>query len=377
MADVAAHAGVSTTTVSHVLSDRRPVAETTRQRVLEAIEALGYRPSELARSLRTQRTNTVALLIPDITNPFYPMLARGLQDSLKVGGYHSVVCNTDGDRDEELTFLDEMVARSVDGIVIVGFGTDEKHLQRVEAAGIPVVAFGPQFTLDAADIVGADDQVGMAEAARYLIGRGRTPVGFVGPSSDAGPGRMRRLGYEDALVEAGLPLDPGLVAGADYTRESGVEAIRALLDGPVVPRGVVCANDLIAIGVLDVARERGIARAGRPGRGRVRRHRGRLADLAAPHHGRQPGVRRGTDGGPADAEPSHRRLRRTAPQGRVAVPTGRPRVRLRRVRCAGAAAVTSLSTRTGAELSGRRGAELSVDGCSVVRGMSASRSRYL
>jgi LacI family transcriptional regulator len=258
MTDVAAHAGVSTTTVSHVLSDRRPVAETTRQRVLEAIEALGYRPSELARSLRTQRTNTVALLIPDITNPFYPMLARGLQDALKVGGYHSVVCNTDGDRDEELTFLDEMVARSVDGVVIVGFGTDEKHLQRVEAGGIPVVAFGPQFSLDAADIVGADDQVGMAEAARYLIAKGRTPLGFVGPSSDAGPGRMRRLGYEDALTEAGLAVDPALVAGEDYTRESGVEAIRAILSGPVVPRGVVCANDLIAIGVLDVARERGI-----------------------------------------------------------------------------------------------------------------------
>ena len=258
MADVAAHAGVSTTTVSHVLSDRRPVAAGTRQRVLEAIEALGYRPSELARSLRTQRTYTVALLIPDITNPFYPMLARGLQDALKAGGYHSVVCNTDGDREEELTFLQQMVARSVDGIVIVGFGTDERHLKDVEAAGIPVVAFGPQFSLDAADLVGADDQVGMAEATRFLLGRGISPIGFVGPSSDAGPSRVRRRGYEDALAAHGIPVDPTLIAGEDYTRESGAAAMRTLLDGPRVPRGVVCANDLIAIGVLDTARERGI-----------------------------------------------------------------------------------------------------------------------
>ncbi|HZC27743.1 MAG TPA: LacI family DNA-binding transcriptional regulator, partial [Actinopolymorphaceae bacterium] len=233
--------------------------ESTRRRVLEAIDTLGYRPSELARSLRTQRTRTVALLIPDITNPFYPMLARGLQDAIKSGDYHSVVCNTDGDRAEELTFLDQMVARSVDGIVIVGFGTDEKHLRRVEDAGIPVVAFGPQFTLDAADLVGADDRVGMAEATRYLIGKGLRPIGFVGPSSDAGPGRVRRSGYEDALRQAGLPVDPSLVAGEDYTRESGAAAMRRLLEAPAVPRGVVCVNDLIAIGVLDVARAHGIA----------------------------------------------------------------------------------------------------------------------
>jgi LacI family transcriptional regulator len=258
MTDVASRAGVSTTTVSHVLSDRRPVAAGTRRRVLEAIEALGYRPSELARSLRTQRTQTVALLIPDITNPFYPMLARGLQDAIKSGGYHSVVCNTDGDREEELTFLDQMVARSVDGIVIVGFGTDEKHLQRVEAAGIPVVAFGPQFTLDAADLVGADDRVGMADATRYLIGTDREPIGFIGPSSDGGPGNVRRQGYQDALLESGIAVDTSFVAGDDYTRDSGVTAMRGMLDRGVRPRGVVCANDLIAIGVLDVARERGL-----------------------------------------------------------------------------------------------------------------------
>jgi LacI family transcriptional regulator len=259
MADVASRAGVSITTVSHVLSDRRPVAAATRQRVLDVIEDLGYRPSELARSLRTHRTHTVALLIPDITNPFYPMLARGLQDALRAGGYHSVVCNTDGDRDEELRFLEEMTARSVDGIVIVGFGTDEKHLARVVAAGVPVVAFGPQFSLAVGDVVAADDQVGMAEATRYLLGKGFDPIGFVGPSAAGGPGRVRLHGYKDALRAAGGTVDDALIAGDDYTREAGAAAMRTLLDGRRPPRAVVCANDLIAIGVLDVARERGLA----------------------------------------------------------------------------------------------------------------------
>lgn len=258
MADVAARAGVSITTVSHVLSDRRPVAPATKQRVLEAIGSLGYQPSELARSLRMRRTHTVALLIPDITNPFYPTLARGLQDVLRSGGYHSVVCNTDNDRDEERAFLEEMVARSVDGIVIVGFGTDENLLMRA-AAGIPVVAFGPKFSLAVGDIVGVDDEAGMAEATRYLLDKGLEPIGYVGPASDAGPGRSRRRGYEEALAAAGRAVDPALVVGDDYTRESGAAAMRALLDGGRLPRAVVCANDLIAIGVLDVARERGIA----------------------------------------------------------------------------------------------------------------------
>lgn len=257
--DVAARAGVSITTVSHVLSDRRPVAEDTRQRVLAAIDDLGYRPSELARSLRMRRTHTVALLIPDLTNPFYPMLARGLQDAIRAEGYHSFVCNTDDDRTEEVTFLEEMVARSVDGIVVVGFGTDEKQLLRVEENGIPVVALGPQFTLQTADLVGPDDRRGMAEATRYLVRAGRSPVAFVGPSDDEGPGRVRREGYEDALREAGIPIDPDLVTGGDYTRESGVTSMRRLLDSGVALRSVVCANDLIAIGALDVARERGIA----------------------------------------------------------------------------------------------------------------------
>ena len=119
--DVAARAGVSPTTVSHVFSGHRPVRDETRQLVQQAAEELGYRPNAVARSLRVRKTSTVMIVLPDITNPFYPVFARGVQDALRKDDYHVLLCNTDSRESEERLFLNEAVSRRLDGLVFMGY----------------------------------------------------------------------------------------------------------------------------------------------------------------------------------------------------------------------------------------------------------------
>jgi LacI family transcriptional regulator len=258
MSEVAARAGVSVTTVSHVLSGRRPVADATRIRVMQVIEELGYQPNPLSRVLRTQRTMTVALIVPDLTNPFYPMVLRGLADVLVPAGYHAVVCNTDGTREEEFSFLREMTTRRVDGVVIAAFQLTRKDFLE-HGRNVPLVRLGgAPFDPDLGDMVRSDDEGGMLQAARYLLEQGRRRVAYVGGLPHIGPSDLREAGFCRALAEAGQSVDDDLLIRGEFTREAGRAAAEVLLGRTDRPDAVACANDLIAIGVLDVARALGV-----------------------------------------------------------------------------------------------------------------------
>ncbi|WP_436757805.1 substrate-binding domain-containing protein [Streptosporangium sp. V21-05] len=255
---VARLAGVSATTVSHALNGRRPVAEETRRRVLAAIDQLGYRPNVLARGLRTSRSQTIGLIIPDITNPFYPALARGLQDVLGPAGYDEIISNTDGDRELERAAIDQMIARQVDGLAFAVFHTHAEDLLPVIGAGIPVVRLGGRLVQAGVDVVHSDDEGGAAEATRYLLERGYRRIGFVcGPHAE-GPAAERVAGYRSALLAAGADADPRLVAHTHFSRAGGSSGTARLLDLPEPPDAVLCANDIMAIGALDTAEERGL-----------------------------------------------------------------------------------------------------------------------
>ncbi|GAA0380446.1 hypothetical protein Acor_02000 [Acrocarpospora corrugata] len=256
---VARVAGVSATTVSHTLNGRRPVAAETRDRVLEAIRQLGYRPNVLARGLRTNRSQTVGLVIPDITNPFYPALARGLQDVLRPAGYDEIISNTDGDRGRERAAIEQMIARQVDGLAFAVFHTHAEDLRPAIEAGIPVVRLGGTLVQDGVDLVHSDDEGGAAEATRYLLGRGYRRIGFVcGPGAE-GPAAERVAGYRSALAAAGVAAGPELVAYTHFSRHGGGAGVSRLLDLAEPPDAVLCANDLMAIGALDAAGGRGLA----------------------------------------------------------------------------------------------------------------------
>ena len=253
IADVAALAEVSKTTVSHVLSGNRPVAAPTRRRVEAAIAELGYRPDGLARSLRTRRTHTVALVIPDLTNPFYPLLARGLEDGLG-RGYRAFTCNTDGHVERELEFLEDVADRRADGIVLDSFALRPDLIAEVVPETTPVVRIGTTVIDDPGyDTVHADDEQGAFEATTHLLAKGHRRVAMIqGPE---GAGGKRNHGYDRALAEAGTPRDPALVRPGDWTRSGGREAAFPLLRSAEPPSAIFCANDLMAMGAMDAARD--------------------------------------------------------------------------------------------------------------------------
>lgn len=234
------------------------MAAATRFLVERAIDDLGFRPDGLARSLRTRRSHMVALIIPDITNPFYPVLARGLEQGMHGGGYRAFICNSDGRTEQELGFLAEVCDRRVDGIVLDSFHLKVDDVLGVTGGHVPVVWIGGSpRTHPGFDCVSPDDARGAFEATMHLIERGHRAIGMIdGP---VGSGTARREGYLRALAESGLEphLDPPV--RSDWTRAGGTAAMRRLLRSSVRPTALFCSNDRMAMGVIDAARDAGLA----------------------------------------------------------------------------------------------------------------------
>jgi LacI family transcriptional regulator, galactose operon repressor len=257
IADVARHAQVSKTTVSHVISGKRPVSATTRDRVERSITTLGYRPDGLARSLRTRRTHMVALILPDITNPYYPVLARGLEAGIEPDGYRAFICSSDGHPDRERAYLREVCDRGVDGIVLDSFHLTVDDLHLATGGRLPLVWIGgTQMAHPGVDSVRSDDDAGAYAATRHLVERGHERIAMVdGPQ---GSGTARREGYLRALAEAGLHPYPDPSPRTDWSRDGGRRAVASLLAMRPVPSAIFCSNDLSAIGALDAARNAGV-----------------------------------------------------------------------------------------------------------------------
>ena len=249
---------MSKTTVSHVLSGKRAVSPGTRERVQRSIDALGYRPSGPARSLRTRKTHMVALILPDITNPFYPVLARGLEEGLEAHGYRAFICSSDGDANRERAYLNEVCDRGVDGIVLDSFHLTVDDVHAATGGRLPTVWIGGlQFDHPGVDSVRSDDEAGAYAGTRHLVERGHRRIAMIdGP---VGSGTARRDGYRRALAEAGVAAVPEPPLRADYKRGGGRVVADRLLGLEPRPTAVFCSNDLIAIGVLDAAGAMGLA----------------------------------------------------------------------------------------------------------------------
>lgn len=252
--DVARAAGVSASTVSQVMSGKRPVAAATRARVAAAVAELGYQAHPGAVQLRGGRTGMIALIVPTLTNPFYPLVAAGMQDVLLPRDILLSVSDVDG-RQRSDAAIRRIVTRRVDGVVAAPFGLTAGGLAALRDAGVPFVTLGSQAA--AGDVVHTDDVAGMRSVTEHLLDRGYRRIAFLGGDESEIPTVQRRQGYREALANAGRPEGPEVFE--DFTREGGRRGAAALLDRDERPDAIVAANDLIAIGVLDVARERGIA----------------------------------------------------------------------------------------------------------------------
>ncbi|MEU6605866.1 LacI family DNA-binding transcriptional regulator [Streptomyces shenzhenensis] len=259
IAEVAAAAGVSVTTVSHVLSGRRPVSAATRALVETVIKELGYRPNPSARGLRTQRSESIALIVPDLTNPFYTLVAAGLQDVLMESGYLLSITDAAQPGRALPEVVRHVLARRVDGIVLASYGATDDDIASIAETGTKLVRLGSRFRADFGDVVRADDVGGMHDVVDHLLARGYRRIGLVNGEYDAQPSQMRLEGYTRALREAGRAADPDLIHFGTFSRAGGAAGARRLFDSAHPPDAIVGGNDLIAVGVMDAARERGLA----------------------------------------------------------------------------------------------------------------------
>lgn len=255
--DIARRARVSPSTVSHVINGTRPVSPAARRRVEAAVAATGYRPNPLARSLRSGRTHTLGLLLPDSGNPFFAEVGRAIQLAAFDAGLAVFLCNTENDPERERQAVAELVRARVDGLVLVAVDGRGDALRTLARHGVPVVVMDRERPELPLDTVLTDHRDGGRQATRHLAALGHRRIGFVAGPAGLSPSELRLAGHRDALAAAGLPAERSLVRHGDFHPESGRAAARALLALPRPPTAIVAANDLMALGVLRAAADAG------------------------------------------------------------------------------------------------------------------------
>lgn len=256
-------AAVSQPLVSYVLSGdpNAPVAPETRARVMAAIEELGYVPSHAARSLRSQRALAIGAIIPDITNPFYPAFARGIQNVAEREGYDLIAYNSDGLLERERKFMQSALAGRVDGVILSPFKIAMNELADIAEMNIPVVALTSRRPVDGrppVDTVHVDCVASARRAVEHLIARGHRRIGMIAGEAGTPPREDRVLGYRQALEAAGMRADDMLVRGADFNEEGGYVAAGELLRLSPRPTAIFAANDLMAMGAMAALFEAGL-----------------------------------------------------------------------------------------------------------------------
>ena len=259
--DVAQLAGVHPATASRALNPQtRPLvnAETARK-VLRAAESIGYQPNPIARSLKTARSSTVGLVIPDLTNPLFPPIVRGIEDVLTTAGYSAWIVNTDNDPRREEAQIESLRSRQVEGLIVATARREHPLLVQLHAQGVRMVLVNRR--VDGLDLpsVTADDEAGIALAVAHLAEQGHTRIAHLAGPQGTSTGVSRARAFRHALLDQGLPDDPALTVECGYWSESeGAIGLRKLLDSGAPFTAIVAGNDLIALGCYDVFAERGL-----------------------------------------------------------------------------------------------------------------------
>lgn len=256
--DVAEAAGVSVGTVSNVLNKRASVSTQNQAAVLAAMEMLGYNPNYAARALKTGRSGSIGLVIPDIGNPFYPEFARGAEDAARAAGYTLFLCNGDRDEKKEREYIAAMADRLTDGFILY-----KPHLPEAEltacAGGAPMVLVdaSPE-SYPQSPLVNADDEAGVEAALAHLWGLGHRRIAMIAGRLDSFSARRRVRAFEDFFTRQGQAVPPGFLQYGQYDWHSGYTCAQSLLRRADVPTAIWAANDLMAIGAMKAAAERGL-----------------------------------------------------------------------------------------------------------------------
>lgn len=260
MKDIARIAGVSLGTVSHVLNDSAGVRESRRRRVLDAVQATGYQPSQLARGLRRDRTNMIGMIIPDITNPFFPSVVRGAEDVAFSNGYRLILCNTDNDHSKELVHLNELRTYLPAGLIVIpsNFSDLSKQAESYRREGTGVVCIDRLPKNWSGDSVIVNNEEGAYNATRYLIQMGHTKLAAIAGPLHLTNAQERLGGFKRAMREAKLYLAPEYVQETTFDKQGGHSKTQILLRLIPRPTAIFAGNDMIALGALLAIREAGL-----------------------------------------------------------------------------------------------------------------------
>ncbi|MGB9857796.1 MAG: LacI family DNA-binding transcriptional regulator [Dictyoglomaceae bacterium] len=258
MKDVAKRAGVSVSTVSHVINKTRYVEEETKKKVLSAIKELGYRPNIVARSLRKKSTNTIGLIVSNIANLFYPEVVRGIEDVLLEHKYNIILCNSDEDIDKEREYIEVLYSKQVDGIIITPSKSTEtrKNLELFISQDIPVILVDRRIAGIETDVVLADNVFGTFSATEYLINLGHKRIGIITGPLDTTTGKERLDGYLKALEKYNIPVEKDLIREGNFKRDGGYEKGKELLDLENPPTAIISSNNLMTLGLISAISER-------------------------------------------------------------------------------------------------------------------------
>jgi LacI family transcriptional regulator len=252
--DVAALAGISYTTVSHVVNKTRPVSEEVRIKVEAAIKSLDYVPSAVARSLKAKTTATIGLLVPNSLNPYFAELARGIEDYCERNGYCVILCNSDDNPDKQRSYLRVLLEKRIDGLIVASAGGDAGLAEGLAGVRTPMVIVDRGLEGVNADLVRIDHEYGAYLATRHLLELGHRDIATIGGPATTSVAQMRLAGYCRALQEAGVEVPRERMLESDFTSTGGYSAAATLLaNNP--PSAIFAGNDMIGIGVLRAAAE--------------------------------------------------------------------------------------------------------------------------
>ncbi|VEF47302.1 LacI family transcriptional regulator [Bacillus freudenreichii] len=252
--DVAKHAGVSKATVSRVINHNTSVNKEIKERVLASIEELGYQPNAIARSLANSTSNVIGLILPDIVNPYFPALARGIEDSAHEHGYSLFISNTDNNPDIEQEYIEKMCRQQVGGIILISSILDEEKVNKLVELGVPFVLCDRLIENSQFDTVSIDNYKAAYEAVLRLIRQGYEKIYHLSGPKHIQPADKRRQAYIDAMHEHGL--EPMYQVG-DFSYKSGYERMKSVLEKSKIS-AVFAANDLIALGAMSAIHEKGL-----------------------------------------------------------------------------------------------------------------------
>lgn len=257
--DVAREAGVSIATVSRVLNDIDVVNEETKKKVLDAIKELGYRPNIVARSLKTQKTKTIGILVPDISSQIYPEIVRGAEDVANIYDYNIILCNSDYDMDKEKEYLRVLKEKMVDGLLYMSVSLEKETVDLVNDLDLRTVLVETKDLDGSFPSVTIDNVKAMYDATKYVIDRGAKSIGFIGTKQDKVNAITRRFeGYEKSLNDNNMSVDEDLTYFDGFKVRTGYKGIEQFLVSKKKFDAVVCSSDEIAMGAINALRDNNI-----------------------------------------------------------------------------------------------------------------------